>query len=63
MEACKSSFQELKAMLVSPPILSKPREGTLIIVYLSISNKIPKIGKSRSSTSRHGLKAKAILPK
>ncbi|RDX78272.1 Retrovirus-related Pol polyprotein from transposon opus, partial [Mucuna pruriens] len=34
----EATFQELKAMLASPSILTKSIEGTPILVYLSISN-------------------------
>ncbi|KAL5568810.1 hypothetical protein UlMin_025385 [Ulmus minor] len=34
---CEQSFQELKAYLGRPPLLSKPQEGESLILYLAVS--------------------------
>ncbi|KAL5540825.1 hypothetical protein UlMin_043795 [Ulmus minor] len=34
---CEQSFQELKTYLGRPPLLSKPQEGELLILYLAVS--------------------------
>ncbi|KAL5565706.1 hypothetical protein UlMin_028870 [Ulmus minor] len=34
---CEQSFQELKSYLGKPPLLSKPREGDSLILYLAVS--------------------------
>ncbi|RDY04648.1 hypothetical protein CR513_11612, partial [Mucuna pruriens] len=38
-EECEAAFQNLRIMLATPPILTKPVEGIPILIYLSISNK------------------------
>ena len=36
-DGCKDSFQQLKIMLATPPVLSKPNTSKKSVVYLSIS--------------------------
>ena len=38
-EECERAFQDLKKILVKPPVLSKPRDGELLYIYLSVTKK------------------------
>jgi hypothetical protein len=35
---CEQAFQELKGVLASPPMLSKPDPGQILYVYLAVSD-------------------------
>ena len=37
MEECESTLHELKAYLITPPLLSKPLLGAVLLLYLSVS--------------------------
>ena len=39
MEECERAFQDLKKFLVEPPVLSKPRDGEPLYIYLSVTEK------------------------
>ena len=39
MEECERAFQDLKKILVKPSVLSKPRDGELLYIYLSVTKK------------------------
>ena len=35
---CKEDFSKIKSFFTSPPILSRPREGPTLLLYLSVTN-------------------------
>ncbi|XP_061360568.1 uncharacterized protein LOC133304534 [Gastrolobium bilobum] len=35
---CEAAFQEIKKQLASPPVLTRPREGEALIIYLSVGD-------------------------
>ncbi|RDX79874.1 hypothetical protein CR513_39649, partial [Mucuna pruriens] len=71
-KVCESTFQELKTMLVSPPVLSKPREGSMKgptpnLLHQQSSprhrNSTPKDRKGHFNSCHHGPKIETILLK
>jgi hypothetical protein len=37
-QECEDAFQELKVSLASPPILTKPMAGDVLILYLAVAD-------------------------
>jgi len=37
MPACEQALQDLKTYLTSPPLLSKPKDGEQLYIYLAVS--------------------------
>ena len=38
MQECEVAFQELKASLAYPPVLTKPMAGDTLILYLAVAD-------------------------